>query len=105
MACHIGAEPPPDIRALLYRLAQEALTNVRKHADASNVAVHVHDNTEAVVVEVVDDGRGTTAPAGLGLAITRERLAAVGGTLTVRSRGRGTQLRAAVPRSSNGQMT
>jgi two-component system, NarL family, sensor kinase len=99
----LAADPSPLARQALLRAAQEALANVRKHAEATCVAIRVHDNTDAVVLEVHDDGRGTTAPAGLGLAITRERLAAVGGQLSVRSRGGGTRLRAAVPRTDNGQ--
>ncbi len=69
-----------------YRIAQEALTNVRKHAGpGATAAVALRVETGMVVVEVSDDGRGAAAPddgRGLGLAGMRERVAAHGGTLT-----------------------
>ncbi len=51
-------EPPPDLRASLYRIAQEAVTNVRKHAAASHVAVLVASTDGGVEVAIRDDGNG-----------------------------------------------
>ena len=69
-----------------YRIVQEALSNVRKHAGpGAAVAVGVRVEGGSVVVEVADDGRGAAAPddgRGLGLAGMRERVDAHGGTLT-----------------------
>ncbi|MBV6728667.1 sensor histidine kinase [Nocardioides daeguensis] len=84
---------PPDLPVVsdgvaltTYRIVQEALSNVRKHAGPDATAsVALRVEAEAVVVEVADDGRGAAAHddgRGLGLAGMRERVAAHGGTLT-----------------------
>jgi PAS domain S-box-containing protein len=93
-------EPAPDIRALLYRIAQEALTNVRKHAGATLVTVTVEVLEDGVLVNVVDDGagfplepEGRTKPGHLGLMSIRERAEMAGGWSDVRSQpGRGTRV-------------
>jgi signal transduction histidine kinase len=70
----------------VFRVVQEALTNVVKHADARCCRISVHRRTDAVRVEVVDDGASRPAAeppvGGLGLIGMRERVAAHGGTLT-----------------------
>ncbi|MBG0814598.1 sensor histidine kinase [Planomonospora sp. ID82291] len=71
---------PPDVEAAAYRVVQEALTNVVKHARASTVAVGLDWRADALVIDVVDDGRGHTGGAGRGLVGVRERAAACGGT-------------------------
>ncbi|WP_433792923.1 sensor histidine kinase [Actinoplanes sp. CA-252034] len=84
----------------LYRVAQEALTNARRHADAGMVRVAVHSAGDDAVLEVEDDGRGfdPEATSGGGLSGMRERLAALGGTVRVESRpGHGTRITASVP--------
>ncbi len=91
----------PDIESTVYRLVQEALTNVSKHARASHVDVSVHDADGA------DRGRHPRrrerlrpAPAldGFGLVGMRERLALVHGTLDIdTSPGGGTALCASIP--------
>ncbi|MBV9452307.1 MAG: GAF domain-containing sensor histidine kinase [Streptosporangiaceae bacterium] len=90
-----------DADAALYRVGQEALHNALRHAGAGKVAVTLSRTGRKVVLEVTDDGRGfaTDAPsAGLGLASMRERAAAVGGTLSIRSAaGAGTRVRMTVP--------
>jgi signal transduction histidine kinase len=87
--------------AAVYRVAQEALHNALRHAEASRVSVTLSRTGRKVLLEVTDDGRGfaTDAPsAGLGLASMRERAAAVGGSLTIRSSaGAGTRVRMIVP--------
>jgi PAS domain S-box-containing protein len=88
---------PDDVQVVLYRIAQEALHNVAKHARAKQVWVHLTLRPDAAVLSVRDDGRGfdpTAVPANhFGLAIMRERMAAVGGTVALESvPGQGTRL-------------
>jgi PAS domain S-box-containing protein len=73
-------EPPEGVRTTLYRIAQEALTNVRKHAQARRVEILLETREGGVFVRVRDDGRGFAAPAEpdpgpghLGLSAMRER--------------------------------
>jgi len=97
----------PDAETALYRVVQEALSNVGKHAEATAVDVELHDLGDSVELTVADDGRGfrqTPANALLrdghfGLVGMRERLEAAGGLLTIDSEpGTGTRLTAHVPR-------
>jgi signal transduction histidine kinase len=86
-----------DVQVALYRIAQEALNNVAKHAQATRVTLTLRLSDEQVDLTVVDDGRGfdpDAAAAGhLGLEIMRERAAAIGAVLRVASRpGDGTRL-------------
>jgi signal transduction histidine kinase len=91
----------PELELALYRLVQEALTNVAKHAEASEVRICVTDSDDMVVVEVLDNGRGFdpgAASDGFGLVGMRERVALVGGSLDVRSQpGEGTTVCARIP--------
>jgi signal transduction histidine kinase len=64
-----------------FRIVQESLTNVVRHATATRARVEIDYGADAVVVQVTDDGRGAAAPAGFGLTGMRERAAALGGTL------------------------
>ena len=97
----------PATEIQLVRIVQEALSNVRKHAGASHVEVTVGAEDEAVVVEVVDDGRGfdplvldRTGWPRLGLQTMRERAQAIGGAFDVVSApGEGTQIAVQVPAS------
>jgi signal transduction histidine kinase len=97
---------PADREVLLYRVAQEALSNIAKHAHAGSVRVELFEDDEVVVLVVGDDGVGfdpALRPPGnlahLGLAGMRERLELAGGTWEVRSRpGAGTTLLATLPR-------
>jgi signal transduction histidine kinase len=82
----------------LYRIAQEALNNILKHAAATTVTVRLKANTEQVELEVVDNGRAFD-PAnlrnggGIGLVSMRERAERLGGSLTIISRpGEGTRV-------------
>jgi signal transduction histidine kinase len=93
---------PGVIETALYRIVQEALTNVVKHADARHVSVLLTRRHDSVAAVIEDDGRGFN-PAGdpeggVGLLGMRERLALVDGSLTVESEpGGGTTLVAEVP--------
>ena len=93
---------PAAVEQNLYRIAQEALNNVLKHARASRVAVTLEATDERLRLEVVDDGNGfdpRQPGGGLGLKGMRERAESLGGTLTIESaRGVGTRLRLEVPR-------
>lgn len=76
---------PPDVEVAVYRIVQEALTNVIKHADAENVAVALRWDDSELSVSVVDDGAratssGADSGSGAGLIGIRERAAACGGS-------------------------
>jgi signal transduction histidine kinase len=90
----------------LYRVSQEALANVVKHADATDVTISVRYEGDAAEIEIEDNGRGFTAPERLediggdhlGLLGMRERLADLGGLVRVESHpGQGTRVWARVP--------
>ncbi|MFI1928095.1 MULTISPECIES: HAMP domain-containing sensor histidine kinase [unclassified Streptomyces] len=84
---------------VLYRVAQEALTNAARHAEAGQVEVSLRHTGEAVVLAVVDDGRGTgAAREGAGMRGMRERALLIGATLDVISQPQaGTTVRLTVP--------
>lgn len=87
----------PEVKVALYRIAQETLNNVAKHAGASQATVSLRCQPKQVELRVNDDGRGfdpeDVAPESLGLGIMRERAEAIGATLTVESEiGRGTEV-------------
>jgi signal transduction histidine kinase len=89
----------PELETAIYRVAQEALTNVAKHAGAHRVEVGLRRNGSHVLLTVQDDGSGfdpKAATAGFGLAGIRERIAILGGTLDLRAEA-GTRLDAAFP--------
>lgn len=92
---------PAECELGLYRIAQEALNNVDKHAGARNVRVRLSFRRDGVVLSVSDDGRGFArgdADRSMGLPGMRERASLIGGELGVESTpGRGTIVRAAVP--------
>ncbi len=84
------SEPPSDTRMLAYRIAQEALTNVRKHAQASRVDVLLQPQDGGLLVRITDDGVGfedsegsDAVPGHLGLSAMRERAQFAGGRLRV----------------------
>ncbi|MCU1488780.1 MAG: desK9 [Acidimicrobiaceae bacterium] len=89
----------PSAELSVYRVVQEALTNVVKHAGPASVSVQVRDEADALVVEVVDDGPGVGLPSYLpkqadvaghhGIVGMRERVALFGGTLTAGPRPEG----------------
>jgi PAS domain S-box-containing protein len=81
----LDAEPDPNARAIIYRIAQEALTNVRKHAQASRVDIRLESRNHGLLVRVIDDGKGLAEPVDvqrpghLGLVTMRERAEMAGG--------------------------
>jgi len=99
---------PPAVETHLYRVAQEALHNVYKHAQATRVGVLLEKRGRDVVLIVEDNGTGfdpdaVKADAGLGLIGMRERAEIIGGTLNVESRpGKGTTIFVRISGSSRG---
>ncbi len=93
-----GQRPlPSDVQVALYRIAQEALNNVAKHAEASQATVSLRCQPERVELRVSDDGHGfnpeNISPEHLGLGIMCERATAIGATLKIESQiGHGTQV-------------
>jgi signal transduction histidine kinase len=76
----------PPVELALYRAAQEALTNCRKHARATRVRIELCYQADRVRLSVEDDGRGAPEPTGgFGLLGVRERARLAGGQLTIRS--------------------
>ena len=92
----------PEVETTVYRVVQESLTNVVKHAHASSVDIDVRCAGDAVEVSVADDGVGfdteATGGDGFGLAGMRERVELAGGELSVlRGAGAGTVIRVRLP--------
>ena len=122
-----GVRLPSNTEIAVYRLVQEALVNVAKHADAKRVSVRLAEEGDTLIVEVADDGRGMELPvgtngavsgagnaaqagaakreerrgglsAGLGLFGAQERVSLVGGRFYLESApGNGTRVRAVIP--------
>jgi PAS domain S-box-containing protein len=104
LEARMSTEPPPETRALLYRLAQEALTNARKHARADKVEVHLEERGDGVALRVTDNGTGFAPdrqperPGHLGLVAMRERAEVFGGWCRIDSApGEGTTVHVWVP--------
>ena len=98
--------PEPEIEITLFRIAQEALTNVAKHAEASRVRIDLEHANRHCVMRVTDNGIGIDAARaddvrerrGLGMVTMRERTQAVGGNFTARTvPGGGTEIAIEVP--------
>jgi signal transduction histidine kinase len=98
---------PREIELALFRVLQESLTNVHRHAKANHVDVEIRCTDDEVILAVVDDGKGINRDTllrfrageadGIGLAGMRERLAELGGRLEVESDAEGTRIRATLP--------
>ncbi len=110
VAVHLDLPPntalqslPGDVAVNLYRVAQEALANVAKHAQASRVDIHLVKDGNGLSMTIEDDGRGFAMPGDIGdltaqghfgLVGLRERVNLIGGHLTLQSTpGRGTRIR------------
>ncbi|HEV3377520.1 MAG TPA: sensor histidine kinase [Thermoleophilaceae bacterium] len=98
-----GKLPPlsPDVELVVYRVAQESLTNALRHSGAGSATVSLQADAGTVTLRVVDDGEGMPAqlPSGTaGIAGMRERALLVGGRLSIESRpGQGTEVRLTIP--------
>ncbi len=91
---------------MLYYIAQEALNNIMKHADARSVTIFLKSRKTSVTLEVMDDGRGfdpkATGKGGMGLRIMQERVAKADGTLTIKSApGKGTKVTVKIGTNKN----
>ncbi|MEX0753651.1 MAG: PAS domain-containing protein [Actinomycetota bacterium] len=100
----LESEPSAQTRGVAYRIAQEALTNARRHANPTRITVRINGSEEAIVVRVIDDGDGFEEGPGLageghlGLSSMRERAELAGGTWQLRSSpGRGTTVEFRLP--------
>lgn len=99
--CQIEYRLPPPIETAIYRVTQEALMNVLRHADARHVSVRVEQRDGSIWGSIRDDGKGfdtkslfQSGGTGLGLIGMRARMSSVGGKLVVSSRpGQGTDIR------------
>jgi PAS domain S-box-containing protein len=105
----LAIAPPPGTSAVAYRIVQEAVANIAKHAGAHSVEVHLDDHDGGVLASVRDDGAGfdyekarrAQVPGHLGLSTMRERAEIAGGWLGVESApGRGTVVGFWIPRST-----
>jgi PAS domain S-box-containing protein len=97
---------PSELETTLFRVVQESLTNVHRHAGAQKATIRMRRNVAEVVVEIEDDGIGippdvmervrsqSAASVGVGIAGMRERLSQLGGTLELHSSPHGTVVRA-----------
>jgi signal transduction histidine kinase len=101
---------PPEIETVLFRISQEALTNVLRHAKAGNVRLRLSRNENTVEAEIQDDGIGFDPSDfaafgdehGLGLLGMRERVEQFGGTIEIQSRpGAGSRIRVILTMSSD----
>jgi signal transduction histidine kinase len=103
----IGERLPKEIELALFRVLQESLTNVHRHANAKSIDIFLTCVGGRAVLIVHDDGRGISREvvarfrsglaSGVGLAGMRERLAELNGTLQVEPSARGTKVRAEIP--------
>jgi PAS domain S-box-containing protein len=94
----------PAVQVRLYRILQEALTNVAKHAEAKAVSIVVECSATALKVAVTDNGRGfntkvlaVVSSNRLGIQGMRERASMLGGTISFTSKGRGTRILLQIP--------
>ncbi len=108
ISCSVHLEPEeldldPDRSIALYRIVQEALTNITRHAGASHVTINLIQSTTELTLEIIDDGRGisekqVTAQDSLGLLGMKERARLMGGTFSITGRrNRGTTVTAVFP--------
>lgn len=98
----LSTRAAPSVERAVYRIVQEAVTNVTRHAQAKTMTVRLSEAMGRLTVEIEDDGVGFAATqngqAGLGLLSMRERAAQLGGSLAIKSTpGRGTRLVVGVP--------
>jgi len=99
---------PQTVEMALFRIIQESLNNIRKHADAKNARIELKGDTDKVTLQISDDGKGMPeevlagagnekAPLGVGILGMKERLSQLGGTLQISSSKRGTTITVEVP--------
>jgi two-component system, NarL family, sensor histidine kinase UhpB len=99
-------ELPPARAVPLQRILQEAVSNAVRHGSAKNIYIDCTQQAGATVVQVRDDGIGIPEqiPAGFGIPGMRDRMEALGGSLTIDSQGRGTTVVARLPAADAAHM-
>jgi len=101
-----GVAVPPNISITLFRIFQEALNNIMKHAQASKVRVLIHNRINSVDLTVNDNGRGLSEPDRLkprsfGLRGVQERVARFSGEVRITSKpGKGTTIAVSIPQAA-----
>jgi two-component system NarL family sensor kinase len=98
---------PRDSELVVFRIAQECLTNIHRHAKSSSALVRLSNADGKLAMEVRDNGQGISQEvqatiasgkaSGVGLRGMRERVAAIGGTFTIKSDGKGTSVLVSLP--------
>jgi len=89
---------PHDVELVCYRIAQESLTNIVRHADAGKVWLDLHTTSERLTLRIADDGKGGVLVEGAGITGMRERAVLVNADLTISSpKGEGTEVRLVIP--------
>jgi signal transduction histidine kinase len=109
----IEARLSPELETALFRVSQEAITNIAKHSRAETVLIQVLERDDVIAIEIEDDGEGfdpssLPPPAarerGLGLLGMRERVELFGGTIEIESApGRGTRIAVSAPIQTSGE--
>ena len=98
-----GAVADPELTTALFRIFQEALTNVGRHANATRVRVSLKEQARKVLLEIRDNGKGITeehisSPMSLGLMGIRERAHSWGGEVQIKGvQGKGTNITVSIP--------
>jgi two-component system, NarL family, sensor histidine kinase UhpB len=104
---HIAAQNdrlPHDVELVCYRVAQESLTNIARHADAGKVWLDLHTTVDQLTLRIADDGKGGAVVEGAGINGMRERAVLVNAALAIASpKGEGTEVRLAVPLRERGE--
>jgi two-component system sensor histidine kinase UhpB len=104
---HVAVQPerlPADIELVCYRVVQESLTNVARHAHASKVWLDMHTTADELALRIADDGVGGITDEGAGINGMRERAVLVNATLSITSeKGEGTDLRLVIPLGDGGR--
>jgi len=105
-ASNMDRRLPGQVETAIFRVFQEAINNIYKHAGARNVSVRLTRDDGKVIASISDDGKGFDVDSnegvdkngGLGLVGIKERVSLLGGTLNIKSKpGKGTELRIEVP--------
>ena len=103
---------PLDTETVLFRVVQESLTNIHRHAASEAARIRLRRDAESLVLEIDDRGRGipsttlehiTSGRAGVGIASMSERMEALGGHLEIASSVRGTTVRVRLPIEADGR--
>jgi signal transduction histidine kinase len=108
LVCECQQRLPTLVETMLFRVIQEALTNIHKHSGSPTAEVSLRTNHSTVVLEVTDQGKGMpkelleragnrTSAAGVGLTGMRERVGEIGGDFHLQSGPQGTRIRVSIP--------